>query len=83
MSASAYKLGANTVLTFWIAYILTRPLGASLGDLLSQSRANGGVGLGTIMTSVIFLSVITILVVCVSIPWTWPPIATASRDDDR
>jgi uncharacterized membrane-anchored protein len=82
-SAGAYRLGANTILTFWIAYILTRPLGASLGDLLSQSQANGGVGFGTIMTSVIFLGVITILVVCVSIPWTWPPIATAPGDDER
>jgi uncharacterized membrane-anchored protein len=46
--ATAYCLGANPVLTFWLAYILTRPLGASLGDLLSQSRNYGGVGLGTI-----------------------------------
>jgi uncharacterized membrane-anchored protein len=43
--AAAYYLGANEVLTFWLAYILTRPLGASLGDLLSQSREYGGVGL--------------------------------------
>ena len=40
----AYYLGGNAVLTFWLAYILTRPLGASLGDLLSQSRVNGGMG---------------------------------------
>jgi uncharacterized membrane-anchored protein len=60
--ALAYSLGANAVLTFWLAYILTRPLGASLGDLLSQSRPNGGVGLGTIATSIVFLAVITSLV---------------------
>jgi uncharacterized membrane-anchored protein len=83
VTVGAYWLGADAVLTFWVAYILTRPLGASLGDLLSQSQANGGVGLGTVMTSVMFLGVIMVLVVCVSIPWTWPPIATASRDDDR
>jgi uncharacterized membrane-anchored protein len=58
----AYYLGANAVLTFWLAYILTRPLGASLGDLLSQSRQYGGVGLGTIYTSVIFLAIIAALV---------------------
>jgi len=45
----------NAVLSFWIAYILTRPLGASLGDYLSQSRKDGGLGLGTVITSVIFL----------------------------
>jgi uncharacterized membrane-anchored protein len=65
--ALAYFLGANAVLTFWLAYILTRPLGASLGDLLSQSRPNGGVGLGTIATSAIFLGVISTLVVYLSV----------------
>ncbi|WP_024505996.1 membrane protein [Bradyrhizobium sp. ARR65] len=57
-----YTLGVNSVLTFWLAYILTRPLGASLGDLLSQSRHYGGVGLGTVHTSLAFLTVIIALV---------------------
>ncbi|MEV4509177.1 hypothetical protein AB0K00_09505 [Dactylosporangium sp. NPDC049525] len=46
-------LGA--VLAFWAAYVLTRPLGASLGDWLSQSRDDGGLGLGTVGPSVVFL----------------------------
>jgi uncharacterized membrane-anchored protein len=58
-----YAFGANAVLTFWTAYILTRPLGASLGDLLSQSREYGGLGLGTVYTSIGFLTVILSLVV--------------------
>ena len=53
----------NAVLAFWIAYILTRPLGASTGDLLSQPVADGGLGLGTTGTSVLFLAVILILVI--------------------
>jgi uncharacterized membrane-anchored protein len=65
--AVAYYIGANAVLTFWIAYILTRPLGASLGDLLSQAQSNGGLGLGTIKTSVAFLAVITSLVAFLTI----------------
>ena len=52
----------NAVLAFWIAYVLTRPLGASLGDLLTQSRAYGGVGLGASVTSLLFLTVIVVLV---------------------
>lgn len=64
--AAAYALGANAVLTFWLAYILTRPLGASLGDLLSQAREYGGVGLGTIYTSLAFLTVIVALVAWLS-----------------
>src|SRR6266446_5353255 len=45
-----YRFRLNAVLAFWIAYILTRPLGASMGDLLSQPRDNGGLGLGTVVT---------------------------------
>ena len=57
-----YKAGLNAVLAFWLAYIVTRPLGASLGDLLSQPTSNGGLGLGTVVTSVAFLIVIVGLV---------------------
>ncbi|WP_448956543.1 COG4705 family protein [Labrys neptuniae] len=65
--AMSFALGANPVLTFWLAYILTRPLGASLGDLLSQSREYGGVGLGTIYTSIAFLAVIVALVAWITV----------------
>lgn len=65
---AAYYMGANPVLTFWLAYILTRPLGASLGDLMSQSQPNGGLGLGTVLTSAIFLVVIASLVAWLSMP---------------
>lgn len=64
--AVAYRLGANSVLAFWFAYILTRPLGASLGDLLSQSPTYGGLGMGTINTSIVFLAVIVALVLLVT-----------------
>ena len=57
----------NAVLAFWIAYILTRPLGASLGDYLTQPRDSGGLGLGTILTSAIFLITILITVIYLSI----------------
>jgi uncharacterized membrane-anchored protein len=62
-----YRFRLNAVLAFWIAYILTRPLGASLGDLLSQARVDGGLGLGTTVTSVIFLLAILVVVVYLSI----------------
>jgi len=52
----------NAVLAFWLAYILTRPLGASLGDYLSQDPKDGGLGLGTVVTSAIFLVAILITV---------------------
>lgn len=59
---AACLLGCNAVLAFWLAYILTRPLGAALGDFLSQSPEYGGVGLGTVMTSAMFLAMIALLV---------------------
>jgi uncharacterized membrane-anchored protein len=63
----AYRLGSNAVLTFWIAYIVTRPLGASMGDLLSQNVADGGLGLGTTGTSVLFLATILGLVIYMTV----------------
>lgn len=58
----AWKLGAGPVLTFWLAYILTRPLGANLGDFLGSSPDDGGLGLGTLGTSVLFLAAICVTV---------------------
>ncbi|KVK82021.1 hypothetical protein WJ47_33510 [Burkholderia ubonensis] len=57
-----WRLGIDAVLTFWIAYILTRPFGASLGDLLTQARTYGGLGIGAAWTSLLFLTVIVLLV---------------------
>jgi uncharacterized membrane-anchored protein len=62
-----FRFKLNAILAFWIAYILTRPLGASIGDLLSQPANETGLGLGTILTSVIFLSAILSLVVYLTI----------------
>ena len=62
-----YYFRMNAVLAFWIAYILTRPLGASTGDLLSQPAKNGGFGFGTIGTSMLFLSIIVSLVIYLSL----------------
>ena len=67
-----WKLHLNAILAFWMAYILTRPLGASIGDLMSQPRqiaadagagTGKGFGLGTTATSMIFLGAILVVVV--------------------
>jgi uncharacterized membrane-anchored protein len=62
-----FRFRLNAILAFWIAYILTRPLGASIGDWLSQPVEETGLGLGTILTSVIFLVTILALVVYLSV----------------
>jgi uncharacterized membrane-anchored protein len=74
VAAGHMVFGANAVLTFWIAYVLTRPLGASLGDGLSQPRTDGGLGLGTTWTSALFLVAILAVVVHLSV---------TGRDQDR
>ncbi|WP_309665811.1 hypothetical protein [Tabrizicola sp.] len=58
-----YLLGLDATLGFWLAYIFTRPLGASFGDLLSQPGEYGGLGFGTIITSALFLGAIAAIVV--------------------
>ncbi|MDQ0199835.1 COG4705 family protein [Neobacillus ginsengisoli] len=63
----AYKMKLDGILAFWVAYILTRPLGASLGDYLSQPKVNGALGLGTTVTSVIFLIAILAIIVFLAV----------------
>jgi uncharacterized membrane-anchored protein len=63
ITAAYYFLRLNAILAFWLAYILTRPMGASIGDLLSQPQEYGGLGFGTIVTSLLFLTVIVVTVI--------------------
>lgn len=72
-----FKLDA--VLAFWIAYIFTRPLGASLGDYLSQPTKYGGLGLGATVTSAIFL--LAILVIIIYLAFTKCDIASKNEDN--
>ena len=62
-----WKLGANAVLSFWLAYILTRPLDANLGDWFGLPKDQQGLGLGVAVTSVIFLAAILATVIYLSI----------------
>ncbi len=62
LSGGLWRAGISPVLCFWSAYILTRPFGAALGDLLTQAQTYGGLGLGALMTSLLFLALIVGLV---------------------
>lgn len=62
-----WRLGANAVLSFWLAYILTRPLGANLGDWLGFPTDQHGLGLGVAATSLIFLAAILGVAIYLSI----------------
>lgn len=67
LGAKHPQQSSNAVLAFWLAYILTRPLGASIGDLLSQTPQNGGLGLGAITINVFFLVAIVSLVIYLTV----------------
>ncbi|CAL8481332.1 hypothetical protein [Caballeronia sp. S22] len=62
LTYTIWCIRGNAVLCFWIAYILTRPFGASFGDLLTQDKTYGGLGIGAMGTSALFLSLIVTLV---------------------
>jgi uncharacterized membrane-anchored protein len=66
VTAIAWRMGLHPVLAFWFIYVLTRPLGASLGDYLSQPSSQGGLGLGATVTSLIFVAAIIVTVVYLS-----------------
>ena len=66
-TAIGWRVGLHPVLAFWIIYVLTRPLGASIGDLLSQPRTEGGLGLGASLTSLIFFVAIIAVVVYLTV----------------
>lgn len=53
----------SRVLLFWVAFVLTRPFGATVGDVLTKSKAKGGLDFGTVGASVILGSILTVLVV--------------------
>ncbi|RAR62059.1 putative membrane-anchored protein [Onishia taeanensis] len=67
LSIGYFMIGLDSILAFWLVYIFTRPLGASFGDLLSQPVNYGGLGFGTIATSLIFLGVIIAVVMWMSV----------------
>lgn len=67
LSIGYFFLGLDAILSFWLVYILTRPLGASFGDLLAQPAQYGGLGFGTIVTSCVFLGAIAIIVIYMTV----------------
>jgi uncharacterized membrane-anchored protein len=74
-----YGLHLDEVFCFWLAYILTRPLGASMGDYLAKPVIAGGLGLGTVNTSLVFLAVIALVVAYLTVSKADRLDAAASR----
>ena len=62
-----YVFDMNPIFSFWVAFVLTRPLGASLGDFLIKPFNESGLGLGMTTVNVLFLFVIVSLIAYLSI----------------
>ena len=56
--AAHYYTQISGVLLFWLAFVLTRPFGATLGDVLTKTYDKGGLGFGTIGSSIVLLSIL-------------------------
>ena len=82
IAVAHFRFGLNTVFAFWAAYVLTRPLGASLGDLLSQSSGKGGLGFGSFGTSLLFLATIAALIAYLSLNPQKEVIPVGAADDE-
>jgi uncharacterized membrane-anchored protein len=67
IAVAYYGFRLNGILAFWLAYILTRPMGASFGDYFAQPHSEGGLGLGTTITSLVFLGCIAAIVIYMSV----------------
>ncbi|EOR93006.1 INTEGRAL MEMBRANE PROTEIN (Rhomboid family) [Arcticibacter svalbardensis MN12-7] len=53
----------SPIILFWLAFVLTRPFGATFGDLLTKTHDKGGLGFGTIRSSLIlFIALITLVI---------------------
>ncbi len=77
-------LGLNGVTAFWLAYVVTRPLGASFADYISKPQAMSGIGFGDGPTAVVFTVAVAVLVLYLAI--ARPDIQRAStplRDQER
>lgn len=73
-----YTTRLSSVLLFWIAFVLTRPFGATLGDVLTKSHEKGGLDFGTAGSSLVLLSVLVALVVMATV-YNRPPTPAPER----
>ncbi len=65
--AAYYFTPISTVMLFWIAFVLTRPFGATLGDVLTKAHQQGGLGFGTIGSSIVLLSILVVCIIFVTL----------------
>jgi len=58
-----YQTKINHIILFWIAFVFTRPFGATFGDFLTKPLVKGGLDLGTLNSSLVSIVLMTILII--------------------
>ena len=60
--AAHYYTKISEVLLFWMAFVLTRPFGATVGDVLTKTHEKGGLGYGTVGSSIVLVSILGVCI---------------------
>ncbi|MGQ4650477.1 COG4705 family protein [Lyngbya aestuarii] len=79
--AAHYYTQISTVMLFWIAFVLTRPFGATLGDVLTKSHEKGGLGYGTVGSSIVLLSILGVCVLFTTLKQRKLAVVKISNDE--
>ncbi|HEY9725929.1 MAG TPA: hypothetical protein V6D50_05705 [Chroococcales cyanobacterium] len=81
--AAYYYTQLSTVMLFWIAFVLTRPFGATLGDVLTKAHEKGGLGFGTIGSSIVLLSILGVCILFTTLKQRKLAVVRISNDEVR
>lgn len=79
--AAHYYTQISQVMLFWIAFVLTRPFGATLGDILTKSHAKGGLNFGTIGSSIVLVSILGVCILFTTLKYKKLAVARPSNDE--
>jgi uncharacterized membrane-anchored protein len=66
---------------FWVAFVLTRPFGATLGDVLTKVHEKGGLGFGTVGSSIVLASILGVCIAITTLKQRRLAVARLSNDD--
>ncbi len=78
--AAHYFTKISSVILFWLAFVLTRPFGATLGDVLTKTHEKGGLNFGTIGSSIVLLSILVVCIVFTTMKHSRIIAASSSND---
>ena len=79
--AAHYYTQISAVMLFWIAFVLTRPFGATLGDVLTKAHEKGGLAFGTVGSSIVLASILGVCIAIATLKQRRLAVAKVSSED--